>query len=40
MTERTLRRYVQRLIGLGIPIESERGPYGGTGCARATAFPR
>lgn len=29
VTERTLRRYVQRLVDLGIPIESERGPYGG-----------
>lgn len=29
VTERTLRRYVNRLIDLGIPIESERGPYGG-----------
>lgn len=29
VTERTLRRYVGRLIDIGIPIESERGPYGG-----------
>jgi predicted DNA-binding transcriptional regulator YafY len=29
VTERTLRRYVGRLVDLGIPIESERGPYGG-----------
>jgi predicted DNA-binding transcriptional regulator YafY len=29
VTERSLRRYVQRLVDLGIPVESERGPYGG-----------
>ncbi|CAN5850793.1 YafY family protein [soil metagenome] len=29
VTERTLRRYVQRLVDLGIPVDSERGPYGG-----------
>lgn len=29
VTERTLRRYIGRLIDIGIPIESERGPYGG-----------
>lgn len=29
VTTRTLRRYVQRLVDLGIPVESERGPYGG-----------
>lgn len=29
VTERTLRRYVGRLVDLGIPIASERGPYGG-----------
>lgn len=29
VTERTVRRYVQRINDLGIPVESERGPYGG-----------
>jgi predicted DNA-binding transcriptional regulator YafY len=29
VTDRSLRRYVQRLVDLGIPVESERGPYGG-----------
>ena len=29
VTQRTLRRYVQRLVDLGIPVDSERGPYGG-----------
>lgn len=29
VTPRSLRRYVGRLMDLGIPVESERGPYGG-----------
>jgi predicted DNA-binding transcriptional regulator YafY len=29
VSERSLRRYVQRLVDLGIPVDSERGPYGG-----------
>lgn len=29
VSERSLRRYVLRLMDLGIPVESERGPYGG-----------
>jgi predicted DNA-binding transcriptional regulator YafY len=29
VTERTVRRYVQRLVDLGLPVDSERGPYGG-----------
>ncbi|MGH3665487.1 MAG: helix-turn-helix transcriptional regulator [Egibacteraceae bacterium] len=29
VTQRSLRRYVQRLVDLGIPVDSERGPYGG-----------
>lgn len=29
VTERSLRRYVVRLVDLGIPVRSERGPYGG-----------
>jgi predicted DNA-binding transcriptional regulator YafY len=29
VTERSLRRYIQRLVDLGIPVDSERGPYGG-----------
>jgi predicted DNA-binding transcriptional regulator YafY len=29
VTDRTVRRYVQRLVDLGLPVDSERGPYGG-----------
>jgi predicted DNA-binding transcriptional regulator YafY len=29
VTARTVRRYVDRLVDLGIPVDSERGPYGG-----------
>lgn len=29
VTPRSLRRYIQRLVDLGIPVDSERGPYGG-----------
>ncbi|HUH08200.1 MAG TPA: YafY family protein [Egibacteraceae bacterium] len=29
VTQRSVRRYVQRLVDLGIPVDSERGPYGG-----------
>jgi predicted DNA-binding transcriptional regulator YafY len=39
VTERTLRRYVQRLVDMGIPVRSERGPYGGYRLQRGYRLP-
>lgn len=39
VTERTLRRYVHRLVALGIPVESERGPAGGYRLRRGFRLP-
>ncbi len=37
---RTVRRYVTMLQDLGIPVEAERGRYGGTGCGPAISSRR
>lgn len=37
---RTVRRYVDQLVDLDVPVESVRGRYGGTGWGRVTACRR
>ena len=37
--ERTVRRYVQKLVDLDIPVESLRGRYGGYRLARGFRMP-
>jgi predicted DNA-binding transcriptional regulator YafY len=37
--ERTVRRYIERLQDMGIPVEAERGPYGGYQLGRGFRMP-
>jgi predicted DNA-binding transcriptional regulator YafY len=37
--ERTVRRYIERLQEMGIPVEAERGPYGGYQLGRGFRLP-
>lgn len=40
VSERAARRYVGILREAGIPVESERGPYGGYRLGRGVRLPR